>query len=239
MHDPLRFFEVLKPIHFYQHAPYADMASGELDRAQRFTNPADLYMKLARARPQIVQGGEPFVRRLVPVAWAVLAYARAYRRPYIVPALENLHPRSKYGRAWSSAMRTAIRPYVRGAALDIAVNGGAEDNLRWAGARPERLVRFMYGAWGIDVAEFEPDGPREELPGTGAKIAFLGRIDRAKGVFDLLEALPTVLQRVDADLAVIGDGPDRLSLARAAAAARLVEKKHLTATVVNHGSQRA
>ena len=233
LHDPLRFFQVLKPIHFFQHAPYKDAAATELEGAHHFGTPADLFLKLRQTRPQIVQGGEAFVRRLVPTAWAVHAYARLHRRPYIVPSVENLPVSGKYGPAWAAAMRASIRPYIRGATLDIAINAGAEANLRWAGARPDRIERMMYGTWGVDTAEFTPEGPREELPGTGAKIVFLGRIHREKGVFDLVQAMPAVLERIDADLVLLGDGPDRQALADAAAAAGLASKVHLVGTVQN------
>ncbi len=215
LHDPLRFFEVLRPVHFFQTASYRDMTSTELDGTYRFSNAADLLLKLRQARPQIVQGGEPFVRRLVPIALACLAYSKSSGRPLIVPSLENLPIAGKYGPVWAAAMRSAIRPYVRGARLAIAANAGAEDNLRWAGARPERLVRMMYGTWGVDTTEFSPNGPRAGEPGGPPTIVFLGRLERAKGVFDLVEAMPKVLARVDARLVFIGDGPEADALKRA------------------------
>lgn len=233
MHDPLRFFEVLKPIHFYQSAPYADMAAAELEGTHRFHNPADLYLKLRRAKPQIVQGGEPFVRRLVPNTWAVLAYARTSRMPFVVPSLENLPIAGKYGAAWAKALRTSVRPYVREANLAIATNAGAADNLLWAGARPERVVRMMYGTWGVDTSEFSPDGARAQLPGTAPAIVFLGRIERGKGVFDLVEALPKVLDQVDAELVLIGDGPDSDLLKQEVRDRSLTDKVHFLGTVMN------
>jgi glycosyltransferase involved in cell wall biosynthesis len=233
LHDPLRFFEVLQPIHFFQSAPYHDMTAGELEGTYQFNNPADLFTKLRNARPQIVQGGEPFVRRLVPTAWAVLAYSRFSRRPLVVPSLENLPIAGKYGPAWATAMRASIRPYVRAACLAIAANIGAEDNLRWAGARPERLARMMYGTWGVDTSEFSPDGPGEKLPGTSPAIVFLGRLERAKGIFDLVEAMPKVLEQSKADLVFIGDGPDAETLKTAVQEAGLADHVHFIGAVMN------
>jgi glycosyltransferase involved in cell wall biosynthesis len=233
IHDPLRFFEVLKPIHFFQHAPYGDMAAGEFRGAHQFRNPAELFLKLRAAGPQIVQGGEPFVRRLVPNAWAVLAYAKLHRRPYVVPTFENLPITGKYGRAWASSMRRAIGPYVRGANLVIAANAGAQDNLRWAGARPERLAQMLYGTWGVDTTEFTPDGARALLPGSGPKILFLGRLDESKGIFDLLIAMPRILDQVPADLVIIGDGPDAGSLKETVRAGGLSDNVHFLGSVLN------
>lgn len=224
---------MLQPIHFFQSTPYHDMTEGELDGTYQFKNPADLFAKLRRAQPQIVQGGEPFVRRLVPNAWAVLAYSRVSRRPFVVPSLENLPIAGKYGAAWATAMRASIRPYVQAANLAIAANRGAEDNLRWAGARPDRLARMMYGTWGVDTTEFSPVGPREQLPGSAPAIVFLGRLERAKGIFDLVEAMPKVLDRTKADLVFIGDGPDAESLKAAVQEAGLAEHVHFVGAVMN------
>jgi glycosyltransferase involved in cell wall biosynthesis len=229
LHDPLRFFEVLRPIHFFQTASYRDMTSTELEGTYHFHNPADLLLKLRKARPQIVQGGEPFVRRLVPVALACLAYAKSSRRPLVVPSLENLPISGKYGAAWAAAMRAAVTPYVRGATLAIAANAGAEVNLRWAGARPVNLVRMMYGSWGVDTAEFSPSARMVEHP----TIVFLGRLEHEKGVFDLVEAMPKVLATVDARLVMIGDGPDAAALKQAVQDAGLTGRVRFEGAVKN------
>lgn len=233
LHDPLRFFEVLRPIHFFYQAPYHDMSAKDLQDAHRYRNPADLLQKLNTVRPEIVQGGEPFVRRLIPYAWAVLAYSKRHRRPYVVPCLDNISVAAKYGTSWAIAVRASVWPYVRGASLDIAVNQGAEDNLRWAGAQPAHVARLMYGTWGVDTSEFTPDGPRAELPGSGQVIVFVGRLDRAKGVFDLLEAMPRVLERVKARLVMLGDGPDAGELKKVAQASGLLDHVQFLGTVMN------
>lgn len=233
LHDPLRFFNVLQPIHFFHHAPYKDMTVTEQERTIEYRNPVDLLQKLRRARPQIVQGGEPFVRRLIPYAWAALLYTQFARRPLVVPSLDNLPVAAKYGKAWAAAVRAAARPYVRSAALAIAVNAGAESNLRWAGARPERLARMMYGTWGVDLSEFTPDGPRAQRPGGARPIMFLGRIERAKGIFDLVSAMPRVLAQVETDLVLVGDGPDAEDLKKAARDAGVAGHVHLLGPVKN------
>jgi glycosyltransferase involved in cell wall biosynthesis len=118
--------------------------------------------------------------------------------------------------------------------MTIAVNAGAADNLLWAGARPDRLVRMMYGAWGVDTDEFTPDGPPAVLPGAGApRIVFLGRFVREKGVFDLVAAMPEVLEHAKADLVFIGDGPEAGALRRAAHDAGVAEFVHFVDTIKN------
>lgn len=62
---------------------------------------------------------------------------------------------------------------------------------------------------------------------------FLGRIERAKGVFDLVEAMPEILAATHADLVLLGDGPDAAGLRAAAASAGLADHVHLTGAVPN------
>jgi glycosyltransferase involved in cell wall biosynthesis len=233
LHDPLRFFEELKPIHFYKRASYKDMTATEQEGTIDYGSPADLLQKLREAQPQIVQGGEPFVRRLVPFAWAVLGYTRFGRHPLVVPSLDNIPVAHKYGPAWAAAVRASVWPYVQSAALAIAVNKGAEDNLRWGGARPERLARMMYGTWGVDTDEFTPNGAHAQRPGAARSIMFVGRIERAKGLFDLVAAMPQVLAEVETDLIVVGDGPDSEAVKQAARDAAVADHVHLLGPVKN------
>ena len=233
LHDPLRFFEVLEPLHLYHKTSYLDMAPSERQGAHMFGSPLDLLRQLQRARPQIVQGAEPFVRRLIPYDWAVLAYARRMRIPYVVPSLDNLPVAGKYGAAWAALVRASTGPYVRGANLTLAVNEGAERNLVWAGARPERTARMMYGTWGVDTSEFTPVGPSRE-PGGGSKtILFVGRVERAKGIFDLVEAMPLVLREAKARVVVVGDGPDKDEMRVAAQAAGVGPSVEFVGSVMN------
>lgn len=233
LHDPLRFFEVLRPIHFYRHASYADMTEEEKEGSHRFTSSAELFAKLEQASPQIVQGGEPFVRRLVPTTWAVLAYSKLRHRPYVVPSVDNLPIAGKYGGLWATALRAAVRPYVRSASLAIAPNRAAEDNLRWAGARPERLTRMMYGTWGVDTTEFSPEGQKTALPLGDPAIVCLGRLDRSKGIFDLVAAMPKILSTTNANLIFIGDGPDREELEAQVARTRFADHVAFLGSVKN------
>ena len=233
LQDPLRFFQSLKPIHFYQRSSYGDMSRQDDEGMIPYSSPIDLLQKLQRESPQIVQGGEPFVRRLIPYAWAVLRYSRGGRLPLVVPSLDNIPVSTKYGRAWAALVRASIRPYLRSASLAIAVNKGAEDNLLWGGARPERIVRMMYGTWGVDTEEFAPDGPKTALPGDARAIVFLGRVERAKGIFTLVAALPSVLAKVDTDLVVVGDGPDREAMKLAAQQAGVADHVHLLGRIKN------
>ncbi len=65
---------------------------------------------------------------------------------------------------------------------------------------------------GVDCARFHPDQP--PLPESGARggaptILFVGRLDQRKGIGVLLEAMPSVLERIPAaQLIVVGRGPE-------------------------------
>jgi glycosyltransferase involved in cell wall biosynthesis len=233
LQDPLRFFEALQPIHFFRIASYGDVKHNEQERTIQYHNPLDLLQKLRKAQPQIVQGGEPFFPRLIPYAWAELTYTRLAQRPLVIPSFDNIPIADQFGWAMAAAIRSAARPYVRSASLIIPANNGAEKNLRWAGARPERLVRMMYGTWGVDTSEFTPEGPRAKLPGTGHPIVYLGRLVRYKGVFDLVAAMPKVLERVNADLVFIGGGPESDGLKQAARDAGVTDRVHFLGVVEN------
>src|SRR5258708_32024186 len=122
LQDPLRFFERLQPIHFFRHAPYGDVTHSEQERTIEYHNPYDLLQKLRRAQPQIVQGGEAFVPRLIPYAWAELSYTRFARRPLVIPSFDNNPIPDQYGGPIAAAIPAAARPYVRSAALIIPAN---------------------------------------------------------------------------------------------------------------------
>lgn len=61
---------------------------------------------------------------------------------------------------------------------------------------------------GVDVAKFE-NAKRKVLPGK-LNLLFVGRLDERKGVLDAINATQLVLNSgVDANLLIVGDGPDK------------------------------
>jgi glycosyltransferase involved in cell wall biosynthesis len=62
----------------------------------------------------------------------------------------------------------------------------------------------------VDLEEF---GPRTEFQTRAQTVGFVGRLDREKGVLNLVQAIPMVLGKVPAEFVMCGDGPLRSQIA--------------------------
>jgi len=63
---------------------------------------------------------------------------------------------------------------------------------------------------GIDLSRFTPDGPKEKsLFGKEINILFVGRLDKRKGIFYLLQAYADVSKTHACRLLIAGDGPKK------------------------------
>jgi len=122
------------------------------------------------------------------------------------------------------AFRTAAAAYV--------CSSGAGAVLRAKGYRGDlRLIPL-----GVDPAVFAPRPPAERLPLCAALgldparpvIGYLGRLHPEKGIRVLLEAVAGL---PGAQLALLGDGPQRAALAAAAAAGGLAGRVHFFGAV--------
>ncbi len=208
LYDPIRFFTAFRTTQLFQTAPYMDMNPSETS-AIRYEGPVDLFRKLRTLGPDVIGGVDPFVIRHLPQAIAILAYASIYGTGLVVASLENRPLKEKWNGPLSLLLRVILRPYVRRADLVFAVNRGAEANLISVGAAPERLIRRLYGCWGVDTTEYSPDGARYDMEAKEPIVMFIGRIDESKGVFDLILAFADVVRRTEVKLIFVGDGPDQ------------------------------
>lgn len=212
LQHPLRFFQALDVVHLYRRAPWPDFDEHDVPPATHtFRSPPHLYLRLARLKPDIVQALEPFSFEILPFNLAVLLYAMTRRKPLVVVSLCNVPVTTQYGRLLGGTLNMLLRPLLRRARLAVFVNEGARQSLLAAGAPPERLVRLMFGCWGVDPAELRP-GPSEMSlrKRAGERIVlFVGRIDPSKGVFDLLEAFGRLRRSMAVPLRLVlaGDGP--------------------------------
>jgi len=211
LEDPMRFFQTLDVVHLYRRAPWGDMVAADLrSTTLTYSHPLDLYRKLCRVKPDIVQALEPFALVTLPFNFAVSVYAARMRVPLVVVSLDNLPLPQKYGRLVGWAVRSVIRRLLARARLLVFVNDGARSNFLWAGGAPGRLRRLMYGCWGVDVTEFRPDGPRMTLRRRPEErvILFVGRLEPSKGVFDLLAAFRLLRESTTIPLRLVmaGDG---------------------------------
>jgi len=196
-----------------------DVTPGLLDsRTMSFRNPLDLFLKIVRIRPSLIQGSEPYD---FPHGFclSIVAFLSAgiLRVPYFFPTMENLPPEVKFrkrsglpvGLVLAPLLRAFMRIYATKALLIFAVNKGAAANLSAAKASPRRVRRELYGTWGVDLGQFTPDpGGQCRGRGTTRNVLFVGRIVREKGIPELLEAFLRVRERLpDLRLTLIGEGP--------------------------------
>ena len=214
---PMRHFTRFRIRHFYRKAPYGDLSPADLDDTLvRYRGPWDLFRLLWQARPDIVQGVEPYALAQLPFQAAICLYVWLRRVPLVAGAHISRPLPPKYGKAVAALLWLVLQPFLRSVRLFFYLNEGARRNLRWLGVPEQKLVRHMYGTWGIDPDEFTPvpDG-REPDWGPGPVLLYVGRLHAEKGIDDLLEAYSLVREEVpDARLVLIGDGPERPAIER-------------------------
>jgi glycosyltransferase involved in cell wall biosynthesis len=207
---PLRALTRLRLIHFYRQAPYGDLAPEDLDQTLvHYTSPLDLYRRLERAQPQIVQNVELLAIRQLPYAAAITLYARRHGIPLVAGVHISLPAEVRFGRLPAYLLRLLLAPLIRSTSLFFYLNEGGRRNLEWLGAPAGKMKRLMYGTWGIDPREFTPerDG-REPDWGPSPVLLFVGRITPEKGIPDLLQAYALVqATQPGTKLILIGDGP--------------------------------
>lgn len=212
---PLSWFERLEVHHFYRVAPWNDMKPSDFnERTIRFRLPFDLFWKLWRVRPAIIQGPEPFSIMMLPYLFLTLVYLWLHPQVGLVTlSLEPIPLGKKYTPLIVPLYRLVLGWWWRRAALIMWFDEGSRRNLLANGAPAEKLVNIIYGSWGIDSAEFSPAGPAADAPSDAPVVLYVGRLNRVKGVAYLLEGFRLLLDRgVRAHLAVVGDGPEREEL---------------------------
>ena len=210
--EPLRHFRRLAITHFYHRASYGDLTADELDdQLVPYHSPLDLYRGLQSARPEIVQGVEPFAVRPLPFLLAGWQAARRLHAALLIVTLENRPLPTKHGPVIARLLRLVLRPVFRDARLIVHLNAGAARNVLTVGPFAPKMARLMYGTWGVDLAAFTPqrDG-REPDFGSSPAILYVGRLHPEKGLSSLLDAFDLVKARTaQARLVLVGDGPAR------------------------------
>jgi glycosyltransferase involved in cell wall biosynthesis len=215
LQGPLAYFERLDIYHFYRSAPWNDMKDTEFDeRTIRFRFPLDLFWKLWRARPEIVQGPEPLSLLMLPYLMATLLYLWCHPRVKLVTlSLEPIPLAKKYHPLLVPLFRLILGWWFHRAAVIFWLDTGAQRNLLSNGADPRKMVYLMYGSWGIDLGEDTPDGPAVPIESADPVVLYVGRLNAVKGVRYLLDAHKLLLDRgIAAHLVIVGDGPERARL---------------------------
>jgi teichuronic acid biosynthesis glycosyltransferase TuaC len=138
-----------------------------------------------------------------------------------VPAVVKLHGSDMNVVARWPGPRKRLAWALPRAARVIAVSSPLARAAEDLGVLRERIAVVPNG---IDTDRFQPaerETARKRLglePG-GALVLYVGRVERSKGVFELVQAYRQLAaQRADARLAIVGDGPALLECKRALAA---------------------
>jgi glycosyltransferase involved in cell wall biosynthesis len=209
---PLRGLTRLRLVHFYRQAPYGDLTPEDLDPTLvRYTSPLDLYRRLRRARPQILQNVELLSVRQLPYAAAITLYALIHRLPLVAGVHISLAARDRFGTLRAALLKLLLAPAVYSTSRFFYLNEGGRRNLEWLGAPEYKMKRLMYGTWGVDPQEFTPERDGKEPDwGPSPVLLFVGRIHPEKGIPDLLQAYARVRSKEpDASLVLIGEGSQR------------------------------
>lgn len=201
--EPLKYFKRLRIYHFYKHAPYGEMTRQELKGAIQYQSLADLKLKLLKLKPDIIQGAEPYGSKemffLSNLAYNISRYLKI---PLIFPCWENRPIKKKFNWFKKTIVTWFMKKYVRQASLIFYLNEGARSNLLKIGAEPQKMVKFLWGTWGVDTGLFKPKFKIKDKT-----IVFGGRLDEAKGLKYLMYAYLKVRQEIkNIKLVLIGSG---------------------------------
>ena len=137
---------------------------------------------------------------------AVLPCMVAQRAAHGVPFVTTYHTSHFLRRAESPFWRPIFRRFIEAADHNLAASGeiARVGEALAPGTEVEALTN------GVDTSLFRPVRPSLEPPPEGrTRLIVPRRLFEKNGVEHLIRALPSILDRVDAEAVVIGDGPER------------------------------
>lgn len=180
--DALKYFSQIKPVHFYENAPYGDLKEEELSNAIKYENIADLEQKLLELKPDIIQGAEPYAsKKALKLCLVAKKISKKLNIPLIFPMLENRPVNDRFGLIAGLFLKQILKNYAEASSLIFYLNEGAKRNLLEVGTNPKKMVKMLYGIWGVETDVFKPLTVNSQ-PLTEKKILFMGRLDEAKGL---------------------------------------------------------
>lgn len=110
--------------------------------------------------------------------------------------------------------------------LRLANSEATADRLRrWLDAETDGVVYA-----GLDLDQFSPDGPQVTRP-DAPLLLYLGRLDKGKGLFDLLDAVAGLRDMQDIHLRIVGDGELRDDLERRASSLGIADAVEFVGTI--------
>jgi len=201
--------KLFKVTHFYK-STFSDMdTSATMSGFTQYKNIFDLYEKLKKAKPDLIQPLEPYYGwsrfglpwRVLPIMITVYIFCWRNNVPYFFHFLENIPPDKKYRWPFSKIMYYFARILTERAMLLFYANKGARKNiLRLGGGKKSQYG--LWGVWGVDRKQFYPAKKKVKN-----NVLFVGRIIAQKGVFDLIKAFSSVTGKVaGARLVIVGVG---------------------------------
>lgn len=245
LHTDLQHFQRFQVWHIYNQRS-SDIAPAQLgSRALRFKNVIDLIIKILRLKPSLIQGGEPYdFPTQLPLIVATLITSRILRIPYYFPTFENIPPEKKFAEIRRigvdlspliiPCIKQLARLYSKGAMVIFALNNDAQRNMIQLGIPEEKVIRLMYGTWGVDTDLFTniPDGNEPEMGRYG--ILFVGRLVKEKGILTLISAFQQVKSQIpDARMFIIGEGELREEIHRRAQSLNLSSSIQILGPILN------
>lgn len=207
-HVPLQYFDKIRIYHFYKHAPYQEITNEELKGAIKYENLRDLKQKILQLKPDIIQGTEPYGSKQMFMLSCLAYYlSRRLNIPLIFPCWENRPLEEKFSFLKRSLAVWLMKKYIKQASLIFYLNEGAKNNLLKAGADSRKMIKFLWGTWGVDTELFSPKTRKQKAKIIPPTILFGGRLDRAKGLQYLMYAFLKVKKKIkNAKLILIGKG---------------------------------
>jgi glycosyltransferase involved in cell wall biosynthesis len=187
----LKYFTKMEPVHFYENAPYGDLKPEELKNAIQYRDLNDLEAKILALKPDIIQGAEPYAsRKALKLCQVAYKISQKQKIPLIFGMLENRPVRSRFG-LLAPIMKAILKKYTKQASLIFYLNEGAKKNLLEVGVDKDKLVKLLYGIWGVDTTIYKPIPEIEKKQ----KILVMGRLDEAKGLPYVVEAWKSIAHK--------------------------------------------
>lgn len=194
LHAALKNFSKIRVIHLYRLERYTDMKPEDFFNCEQYKDSADLYQKLQKYKPDIIQGPEPYASRAAFLnSLKVLSYCKKFKVPFFFPMFENVKAETKFGLIVGKCMKWYLKRYCNAAAKIIPINNGAKINLKEAGAKSEKFADLIWATWGVDEQEFYP---KPSLRPIDPLILFVGKIEPQKGIYNLIEAFQLLKNKI-------------------------------------------